>query len=147
MLIEHTSRSTEDKPKIYICDGALRRSAGCFNQRSLISQPAQYVSHHPHQTIQVNQSQHNPKSQRCLENQRRTEASQSQQSTVYGQPLTSVLVPKCMDCINQSLCQNSAPFDHALTRVNADQTCGGNPSCIENVFFLLPRVNRRFASK
>ena len=35
MLIEHTSRSTEDKPEIYICVGVLRQLAGCFNQQSL----------------------------------------------------------------------------------------------------------------
>ena len=47
MLIEHTSRSTEDKPEIYKCVGALRWSTGCFNQQSLnmVSQPA--MSHNP----------------------------------------------------------------------------------------------------
>ena len=92
MLIEHTSGSIEDKPETGDCVGALRRSVGCFNQQSLISQPAQYVSHHPHQTIQVIQSQH------CPESQRRTATSQSQRSTVNSQPLTSVLVPNSTNC-------------------------------------------------
>ena len=47
MLIEHTSGSIEDKPERYIFVVALRRSAGCFNQRSLLGQPAQYVSQQP----------------------------------------------------------------------------------------------------
>ena len=34
------------------------------------------------------------------------------------------------------ICQNSAPFDHALTKVNAGQTCSGNPSCNRNIFVL-----------
>ena len=47
MLIEHTSRSKEDKPEIYICVGALQQSTRCFNQQSLnmVSQPA--MSHNP----------------------------------------------------------------------------------------------------
>ena len=47
MLIEHTSRSTEDKPEIYKCVGVLRRSTGCFNQQSLnmVSEPT--MSHNP----------------------------------------------------------------------------------------------------
>ena len=35
LMIEHTSRSTEDKLEIYKCVGALRWSTGCFNQQSL----------------------------------------------------------------------------------------------------------------
>ena len=49
--------------------------------------------------------------------------SKSQCSTVYGQPLTLVLVPKCTAFQNRSLHQKSAPLDHALTKVNAGQTC------------------------
>ena len=58
MLIEHTSSSTKDKPKMYMCVGALRRSTGCFNQQSLntVSQPE--VSHNPlGQQYQSTQSQ------------------------------------------------------------------------------------------
>ena len=50
-------------------------------------------------------------------------ASKSQCSTVYSQPLTSILVPKCTDFRNRSLCQKSASLDYALTKVNAGQTC------------------------
>ena len=47
MLIEHTSRSTQDKPKIYKCVGVFRRSRGCFNQKNfnMVSQPE--MSHNP----------------------------------------------------------------------------------------------------
>ena len=44
MLIEHTSGSIEDKPETEECEGALRRSTGCFNQQSLLDQPTQNVS-------------------------------------------------------------------------------------------------------
>ena len=47
MLIEHTSGSTEDKPEKYIFVGALRQSAECFNQQSLLGQPTQHVSQQP----------------------------------------------------------------------------------------------------
>ena len=44
MLIEHTSGSIEDKPETRECVGALRWSAGCFNQQSLLGRPTQNVS-------------------------------------------------------------------------------------------------------
>ena len=44
MLIEHTSGYIEDKLETGECVGALRRSAGCFNQQSLLGQPTQNVS-------------------------------------------------------------------------------------------------------
>ena len=44
MLIEHTSGSIEDKPETGECVGALRQSAGCFNQQSLLGRPTQNVS-------------------------------------------------------------------------------------------------------
>ena len=66
MLIEHTNRSIEDKPKIhltwstkYMCCGALRRSTGCFNQQSLytVSQ-LEYVTQPSRTTLyQSTQSQ------------------------------------------------------------------------------------------
>ena len=98
-----------------------------------------YVSHHPQIAKRSTQSQ-------PQKSQRKTAASQNQRNTVYGQPLTLVLVPKCTDCINQSLCQKSAPLDHALTKVNVGQTCGKTLAAAKTVFVLLPRVNRRFAS-
>ena len=47
MLIEHTSGLTEDKPKIYKCVGVLRRSAECFNKKSLNMVIQLAMSHNP----------------------------------------------------------------------------------------------------
>ena len=140
MLIEHTRGSTEDKPEKYIFVGALRRSAGCFNQQSLLGQPAQHVSQQP--SKQPNgQLKVNPRKVNAAQkSQRRTTASKSQCSSVFSQPLTSFLVPKCTNFRNRSLCQKSAPFDHALTKVNTGQTCGGNPSCSKNIFVLISHM-------
>ena len=63
--------------------------------------------------------------------------------------LTSVLVPMCMASQNRSLHQFSASLDHALTKVNAGQTCVETlaavkfvllPGCSNSSFF--PRVYR-----
>ena len=59
--------------------------------------------------------------------------------------LTSVLVPICTAFQNLSLHQNSASLDHALTKVNAGQTCVETLAAVNSSFFptcepkLLPR--------
>ena len=53
--------------------------------------------------------------------------------------LTSVLVPTCTAFQNWSLHQFSAYLDHALTKVNAGQTCVETLAAVNSSFF--PRVN------
>ena len=80
VLIEHTSRSTEDKPKTYKCVGVLRWSIGCFNQQSLLGQPTEYVSQQPskqpHSQLKVNPRKVNA----AQKSQRKTTASSSNSS-------------------------------------------------------------------
>ena len=96
MLIEHTNRSTEDKPKIhltwstkYMCCGALRRSTRCFNQQSLNTINQAEVSHNPlRQLYKSTQSQRYP-------SQRATQNSSNKNSTQQGQRSTPSLVFLC----------------------------------------------------
>ena len=117
MLIEHTNRSTEDKPKIhltwsakYMCCGALRWSTRWFNQQSLytVSEPINQVK----------------KSQRCI-NQWSTQNNSSKKSTQPSQSQcpASIFVPENADCKNRNLWRVWGQVDHALTKVNASQIC------------------------
>ena len=142
MLIEHTSRSTKDKPEIYNCVGALRRSTGCFNQQSLnmVSQPA--MSHNP-----LGQRNGQLKSQCCQSTQIATAARSTLKS--QSQHFALKIVPKNAYKENQDFGKVLGPFDLAMTKVNTGQSCCKNPSQkqkSENSFlpcYTFPRVKRR----
>ena len=125
MLIEHTNRSIEDKPKIhltwstkYMFCGALRWSTGCFNQQSLytVSQPECVT-----QPSRTTSTTVNPKS--TLSSQRSTQNNNNRKSTQPSQieRPASVFVPKIADWGDQSFGRVSGQFDQALTKVNAGQ--------------------------
>ena len=106
----------EDKPETEKCDGALRRSTGCFNQQSLLDQATQNVSQQS-----SNQLPSQPKS--TLSRKVNTgQQAKSQRSNSSVNLLTSISVPMCTASQNRTLQQVSALSDHALTKVNAGQT-------------------------
>ena len=123
MLIEHTSGSIEDKPETGECVGALRRSAGCFNQQSLLGRPTQNVSQQSSNQLS-SQLKVNPKKVNVVQKK----STQGSNKKVNAAPtsvnfLTSIFVPMSTAYKNQTLHKISAQTDHALTKVNADQTC------------------------
>ena len=154
MLIEHTNRSTEDKPKIhitwstkYMCCGALRRSTGCFNRQSLytvkqlecVTQPSQTTlqwSTQSQQKVNVIQSTGNTKQQQ------KVNATKSKSTSSLD------FVPKNADWGDRSLGRVSGQFDQALTKVNVGQSSAGNPRIERNpscCFF--PRVSEEEAPR
>ena len=123
MLIEHTSGSIEDKPETGECVGALRGSAGCFNQQSLLGRPTQNVSQQSSNQLS-SQLKVNPKKVNTVPEK----STQGNNNKVNAAPtsvnlLTLIFVPMSTAFKNRTLHQISANSDHALTKVNASQTC------------------------
>ena len=123
MLIEHTSGSIEDKLEIGKCVGALRWSAECFNQQSLLDWPTQNVSQQS-----SNQSSSQLKVIPKKVNAVQKKSTQGSNKKVNAAPtsvnfLTSIFVPMSTTYKNRTLHKISAQTDHALTKVNAGQTC------------------------
>ena len=120
--IEHTSDPLEDKSETYKGDGALRQSTGCFNQQRLHGQPTQHVSQQSSKQSHGQLRSQPQKSQCCPEKSTQGNNTKSQRNSTFGQPLTSISVPKSTASLDRSLLQNSAQSDHALTKVNIGQT-------------------------
>ena len=133
MLIEHTSRSTEDKPETEKCGGALLRSTRCFNQQSLLSQPTQHVSQQPskqpHGQLKVNPRKVNTGQQQ-----------ESQRRSVFGQPFD------LGSCANMyGLPKSKSPpkissFGPCVDESQCWSNLRGNPSCNNFLFILLSHV-------
>ena len=123
MLIEHTSGSVEDKPEIGECVGALRWSAGCFNQQSLLGRPTQNLSQESSNQLS-NQRKVNPRKVNAIQ-KKSTQGSNNKVNAVPTSVnlLTSIFVPMSTAFKNQTLHKISAQTDHALTKVNVGQTC------------------------
>ena len=123
MEIEHTSDPLEDKPETAECVGALRRSAGCFNQQSLLGRPTQNVSQQS-SNQSPSQLKVNPRKVNAVQKK----STQGNNNKVNAAPtlvnlLTSIFVPMSTALKNRTLHQLSTNSDHALTKVNAGQTC------------------------
>ena len=126
MLIEHTNGSIEDKPETGDCVGALRRSAGCFNQQSLLVRPTQNVSQQS-SNQSPSQLKVNPRKVNAVQKK----SMQGSNKKVNAAPtsvnfLTLIFVPMSMAYKNRTLHKISAQTDHALTKVNAGQTSPEN---------------------
>ena len=115
MLIEHNIGSIEDKPETGECVGALRQSAGCFNQQSLLGRPTQNVSQ---QFSNQSPSQHKS----TPENSTLGSNIKVNATPTSVNLLTSIFVPMSMAFKNRTLHKISAQTDHALTKVNASHT-------------------------
>ena len=154
MLIEHTSRSTENKPKITlnliskICvvvryggqqDASTNKvSIRSANQKCHTTLSDSYISQ-----PKVNESQHCP-------NQRSIQNSSSKKSMQYGQSQwsTSISVPENVDYRNRNFDQSWSQFEHVLTKVNAGQICAETLGQNRNFPLLkFPTCERRRASK
>ena len=123
MLIEHTSGSIEDKPETGECVGALRRSAGCFNQQSILGRPTQNVSQQSSNQLS-SQLKVNPRKVNAVQKK----STQGSNNKVNAAPtsvnlLTSIFVPMSTAFKNRTLHKILAQMEHALTKVNAGQTC------------------------
>ena len=111
----------EDKPEIEKCDGALRRSTGCFNQQSLLDQPTQNVSQQS-SNQQPSQPKSSPKKSTLSRKVNAGQQAKSQRSSRLVNPLTSISVPNSTAFKNRTFHKFSAWLDQALTKVNAGQT-------------------------
>ena len=128
MLIEHTSGSIEDKPETGECVGALRRSAGCFNQHSLFGRPTQNVSQQS--SIQSsNQLKVNPKKVNAVHKK----STHGRNNKVNAAPtsvnlLTSIFVPMSTAFKNrtpQNFSSNGPCVDQSQRWSNLPK----NPNC------------------
>ena len=122
MLIEHTSGSIENKPETGECVGALRRSARCFNQQSLLGRPTQNVSQQSSNQLS-SQLKVNPRKVNAVQKK----STQGSNNKVNAAPtsvnlLTSIFVPMSTAFKNRTLHKISAQTYHVLTKVNAGQT-------------------------
>ena len=138
MLIEHTSRSTEDKPETDKCVGVLRRSTGCFNQQSLNWSANQQC----HTTLRSTKQSTLPRKFNVVQQKVKVNATWS---TVNLWPWF--------------LCQNvwTAEIEvyakiQLLLTMHWQKSTLVKPAvetlaAAENVFVLLPRVNHKFDSK
>ena len=122
MLIEHTSGSIEDKPETGECVGVLRRSAGCFNQQSLLGRPTQNVSQQSSNQLS-SQLKVNPRNFNAVQKK----STQGNNNKVNAAPtsinlLISIFVPMSTTFKNRTLHKILAQTDHVLTKVNAGQT-------------------------
>ena len=124
MLIEHTNGSTEDKPETL-------KKWWCVTTVNRMLQPAKFPwSANPAcvttalktatwSTLSQPQKKSTmPRKVNAKQQQIKVNAARSSVNL-----LTSVLVPMCTASQNRSLHQFSASLDHALTKVNAGQTC------------------------
>ena len=126
MPIEHTSRSTEDKPE-YI--SVLVRYGG--QQDASTSKVSIWSANQKcHTTLedsQINQPQNSTKvnvvSQRSMQTVAAARSTQPSQS----QHPASRIVPKNADSKNRKFGRVLGQFDLALTKVNASQRYGRNP--------------------
>ena len=103
------------------CVGSLRQSTGCFNQQSLLGQPAQHVSQQT-SNQQMSQPKSTPKKSTLSRKVNAGQQAKSQRSSKTVNPLTSISVPSSTAFINRTFHKFSAQSDHALTKVNAGQT-------------------------
>ena len=118
MLIEHTNRSTEDKPIIYLSFVkqrwrmvALRQSTWCFNQQSLLKFSQPNVSHNSQDnSIKSTQSQQKlTMSSQCSQHKTSTTKSQHNKVKVNVQP--------------QYVCQSMQPSEiRFLVKVRGQRT-------------------------
>ena len=115
MLIEHTSRSIEDKPETGECVGALRRLAGCFNQQNLLGWPTQNVSQQSSNQLS-SQLKVNPRKVNAV--QKKVNAGQrqeSQRSSNFGQ------------LFDLDFCAN----EYDLQKSNSPQNFSSNEPCVD----------------
>ena len=138
----------EDKPETEKCDGALRRSTGCFNQQSLLDQPTQNVSQQS-SNQSPSQLKSTPEKSTLSRKVNAGQQHQSQRSSNFGQPFD------LGSCANvYGLPKSKSPINFSLFGPCIDQSqrwsnLRGNPSysdfvlllgCSNSSFF--PRVDR-----
>ena len=115
MLIEHTNGSIEDKPETGECVGALRQSAGCFNQQSLLGWPTQKVSQQSSNQLSSQLKVNPRKSQRSPEKVNARQQQESQRNSNFRQ------------LFDLDFCAN----EYDLQKSNSPQNFSSNGPCVD----------------
>ena len=124
----------EDKPETEKCDGALRRSTGCFNQQSLLDQPTQNVSQQS-SNQQPSQPKSTPEKSTLSRKVNAGQQAKSQRSNKFGQPFDLDFCANVYGLLKSNSPTIFSPFGPCVDQSQRWSNFLENPSCRK---FVLP---------